>query len=656
MLASELMTRDTIIERYRERIALGRRTKLFSGEFEALVADFIRRLAQAHSRDDIQQLCTAEIALLEEGYKQVTLASDYIPKYRKAIEQAIADGLIIPTQATAHDYTHQQRMTGIQEYRSEHWALIFFKYDREVYEELDFRQAKLNRRKLLNLKTVNPRRYLGVLDQLLHSQDKFRDRHMAVAIAGLTGRRLGEVLARGSFQLTDHPHLLHFEGQQKYERSGYDIITLIPAQELLPQIEAFRDLPEIKGLMRLQGEALTQAINKFDVQVNRECHKYLSPDQLVPLLQNRKRVTVHNLRSLWGAIAVWMFCPPHQHEYAFIQHYLGHVLESSATGHYFRYRLVDETGRLLKEQGTMLTQVPELPLLDEEQVEIREEPMVEVMKNTPPKQQTRKQTKKTSDRAQGNLFQSTEVQPQALREQVMEQMEQIKDQLRAEWQRQLATLRQELLTQMVQSRQPQESEGVLWLAERVASLELENEALMNGNKALVKERDALKLELEQLQQRGKRVQELEVQKRSLATQLKEAQAKLDGFRKLLLGNDDQNDKDQTQPQLSTESVEANTQRRRGKPGRKPGKAIKRAQTVFDALRAWNVQHPEQTLALSPGLLETGFKIHRQAAKQYCADFQTEINDHHAEVGVEKPMSHNRGKDLERFKAFVAEFH
>ena len=87
MSAHELMNRETIIERYRERIALGRRTKLFSGEFEILIADFIQQLAQVHSREQIQQLCNAEIRLLEEGYKLATLASDYIPKYRKALNR-----------------------------------------------------------------------------------------------------------------------------------------------------------------------------------------------------------------------------------------------------------------------------------------------------------------------------------------------------------------------------------------------------------------------------------------------------------------------------------------------------------------------------------------------------------------------------------------
>ena len=536
----ELMTRDTILERYRERIALGRRTKLFSAEFEVLIQSFIQRLAKASSREAIQQVCAAEIALLEEGYKRATLASDYIPKYRKAIERAIEDGVLTTSPGLSHEYTYQQRVTGISEDKCEHWALTFFKYDREVYEDLDLRQAQLNRRKLLSLQAVNPHRYLEVLNELLQSKDKFQDRHMAVAIAGLTGRRLGEVLARGAFALTNHPYLLHFEGQQKYERSGYDIVTLIPAPELLLQIEKFRTLPEIKGLMKLQGETLTQAINKFDVQVNRECHKYLSRDNLVPPLENRKRVTVHNLRSLWGAIAAWMFCPPQQHEYAFIQNYLGHVLESSATGHYFRYRLVDGMGNVLREQGTMLNQVPALPLFEDSAEEVWEESMGQDLNGTDQKKSKRGARKETQPAVDERPLHA-----EANQMELLGAPEQLQAALRIEWQKDLDALRQEILAQVAKLSKPTESEGALWLAARVQSLEQENQRLVQANQVLVKERDLLKREVEQTQQNTNRMQCLEEEKQWLSTQLNEAQAKLDGFRKLLLGNDVQ--ENATQP-------------------------------------------------------------------------------------------------------------
>ena len=221
-------SRIDIIAKFRARIAEGKRNKLSKLELEDLIQTLIEQLQQAKSAEDIHEICRTEIALLEEGYKKLTLASIYIPRYRAAIKNAIASKQLPLTPSTSHEYEYQQRITGKPEKRSEHWALTYFKYTPEEYERLDTRQAKINRTRLLNLKAVQLDTYLDAIQALLHSQEKFAARHQAIAIAALTGRRMGEVVARGDFSLTHHPYQLHFTGQQKYERDGYDIITLIP--------------------------------------------------------------------------------------------------------------------------------------------------------------------------------------------------------------------------------------------------------------------------------------------------------------------------------------------------------------------------------------------------------------------------------------------
>jgi hypothetical protein len=297
---------------------------------------------------------------LEEGYKTSTVAFDYLPKYRKALEIAIAEGLIPLNEENSHRYVHSQRITGIEEERFEHYALTYLKYDPATYEGLDKRNKLTNRNKQLNLKGVNPELYLERLEELLLSEESFQSRHRAIAIAGLTGRRLNEVLARGRFSLSEHPFLLRFDGHSKVEREVYDIVTLVEAKRLLPYIESFREMEEVRPLLELSGEELATAVNKFDVQVNRECNKYLTG--IVPPLEGRDAVSVHNLRGLWGAISSYFFCPPDSHEYPFLQHYLGHAIDSSATGHYFRYRLIDETGNYLEERGVKIPLFGELPL------------------------------------------------------------------------------------------------------------------------------------------------------------------------------------------------------------------------------------------------------------------------------------------------------
>ena len=358
--------RNHIIKNFRARIAGGKRNKLSKQEFDCLIDTLIQQLQTAKSSKEIHEICRSEISLLEEGYKKLTLASIYIPRYRAAIKDAIADKRLKLNAKTSHEYEYQQRVTGKREQRQEHWALTYFKYTPEEYEQLDSRQAEVNKKRLSNLKTVELNPYLKAINKLLHSQDKFAPRHQAIAIAALTGRRMGEVVARGTFKLTEHPYRLHFTGQQKYERDGYDILTLLPAAELLDIIHTFREEAEIQTLLELEGKELKQQLNKFDVQINKECSKYLS--QIVPPLEGKKSVTIHNLRSLWGAIACHFFCPEDQHEYAFLQHYLGHVLKSSATGHYFRYQLLDSKGQLIKAKGIKLKDIAS-PMVQENQPE-----------------------------------------------------------------------------------------------------------------------------------------------------------------------------------------------------------------------------------------------------------------------------------------------
>jgi hypothetical protein len=357
---SQDVSREEIVSRYRERIREGKRGKLGKTELEQLILHLIESLKTLAGQAQIKAICDGEISLLEEGYKTSTVAFDYLPKYRKAIEQAIAEGLIPLNEENSHRYVHSQRITGIEEERFEHYALSYLKYDEATYEGLDNRNKRNNRHKQLNLKGVNPERYLQQIQELLESEDRFQARHQAIAIAGLTGRRLNEVLARGQFSLSEHPFLLRFDGHSKTKRDAYDIVTLIEGDLLLPYLESFRELDEIQPLLTLSGEDLAIAVNKFDVQVNRECNKYLTG--IVPPLEGRDAVSVHNLRGLWGAIAAYYFCPPDSHEYPFLQQYLGHALDSAATGHYFRYRLLDETGNYLEERGVKIPVFGELPL------------------------------------------------------------------------------------------------------------------------------------------------------------------------------------------------------------------------------------------------------------------------------------------------------
>ncbi len=318
-----------------------------------------------------------------------------------------------------------------------------------------------------------------------------------IALIGLTGLRLGKLLAPGHFTITDHPYLLHFEGPDEDERSGFDCITLVPAWELILDLLNFRARWEIQELMKLQEEEYTQALNKFDAQVNRECHKYLA--DFVPRGDGRKRVTLLILRSVWEEIALWMFCSTQQDQEQFTRQYLLRGMESAEIEHRLRYRLVDEVGRSItftERQGWMLEQVPDFPLRQD---------TVEIEVEVPPKK-TRRSRKVRTDRSRGQGVEDGS-----------------------------AALDGEILEQLAVSEELEESEGIRWLIAQVRALEQENQALEQDHRALVMERNALKLELERSD--GAKVQQLEAQTRSLAQQLDEAQTMLDQVRILLLGDD-----------------------------------------------------------------------------------------------------------------------
>jgi Telomere resolvase len=627
--------RHEIIETYRQRIAQRKHQRLSGQELNDLITGFIETLTHLTSETAIQHQCQTEIKLLEEGYPQTTLATKYLAKYRKAIEHAIATGTLTLTPTNSHQYQHHQRITGIQTTRTQHWALTHLKYTPEIYETLDKRQSQTNRTKQLNLRPVPLERYLQTLQTLLTHQSPLEARTQAIAIAGLTGRRIGEVLARGTFTLTDHPYLLYFEGQQKSqqkhktpkERPGYNIITLIPATDLLKQIEQFRQHPDIQQISTLEGEPLKTAINQFDVQINRQCDRHLGQTGIVPVLEGKKNVTVHNLRSLWGAIATHLFCPDHYHEYAFLQHYLGHVLDSAATGNYFRYQLTDPQGNLLREKGILLTQIGALPLIEEEP--LIKEPLIE----EPPEQEH--PTPLLDLLSQDPASMTSKAKAQDPAPELTPSNEPDLLQLRTEWQQTLTqkitALRSELETQLeTQLTQLRQTSNTDELISRIETLETENA--------------------------------------TLTQKLKQAQDKLDRFRQLLNGTDtpeidpqpdpdqiDLTDQTQQSDQPNSNHAIAPDRPSQAKPrGPHPGKAFQRAETIVLAIKDWNRLYPSESFAINAGILETVFRVHRQAVKAFFEAYQNELWDYHQDIGVESPRWHNRGKDPQKLKAFVTQ--
>ncbi|MGK7956711.1 MAG: protelomerase family protein, partial [Crocosphaera sp.] len=363
--------RQDILVDYRRRISAGKRTKLTSDERQTLIHSFIESLKDIDNKADTQALCEAEIALLEEGYSKSTIASDLLPKYRHALEEAINDGDLPLTDNNSHYYTYTKEPTKEEVKTHEHYALTYLKYDQQTYKTLRNQTTSINNERQDNLQPVQLSRYLEQIQKLIQTKDSHRlEYKLAIAIAGATGRRHTEVLCKGNFTLTNHPYLLHFEGQQKKkegEPTSFDILTILPATQVIQAIIQFRKLPAVAKLQNFSSQS--NEVKGFNVQVNRMVQKLFQETEIVPVIQGKNYVSFHRLRGVYGAIAVHFFCPEFRHEHRFLQHYLGHVLSeqvapnSPATPHYFHYYLVDSQGQRLGDKGVKL---PEFPFPDQQ--------------------------------------------------------------------------------------------------------------------------------------------------------------------------------------------------------------------------------------------------------------------------------------------------
>lgn len=365
------MSRDDILEQYRDRITAGARTRLTSTELEKLIQAFIDQLKTLDSRAEIDQICADEIALLEEGYPQATVAKNYIPRYRRAILAATDDGSLPLTDSTliARDY---HKRNGDLEHFHGHYAYTKFKYSEEYANIAEADNAR-NNQKQDNLKPIDFDRYLTKARELLASTDH---NELAVGIAAVSGRRFSEVIQH-KFSRTGHSHILKFSGQLKKRQEAEPFLTLclISAADVWKAIQRFRKLERIQHFHELSTQQINSRMNK---SVQRVAHREFGETGIVPTLEGEISTTIHNLRAVYAIAAIHLFCPPSRGDHRFLQEQLGHVIgkqdlqrlrNSSSTAHYFHYFLVDASGKHIGSKGVLLeaedlNQMAEIPEIE----------------------------------------------------------------------------------------------------------------------------------------------------------------------------------------------------------------------------------------------------------------------------------------------------
>lgn len=625
------LTREEIVQNFRSRIAGEKRNKLNRKERECLTLIFLDRLIEMNSqeqdtREQIEKLCLEEKNLLEEGFPKSSINSVYLPNYTRVIREAIAEGKLQLNKQNSYPKHWVKRDGSEQGDTQTHYALEYLTYDTATQNKLRAKTIVNNNKRQDSLKPIHLYAYIYCLQKLLTSKDS---EDLTIAIAGLTGRRHAEVVSVGEFEPTDHPYLIHFHGQQKkIDSIAYEILSLIPAQKLIPIIQRYREMPEIKTLAGLEDES--PEIEAFNTRINRRTQLLFGDSGLVPILEGFKTVSIHRLRGIYGALAIHYFCPDQQHQHRFLQNYLGHVLNkkdinapnSRATDHYFHYYLVDEHGTPITTKGVKLNDIPQLPEFPQDATtQLPETPASQALQVEQPKL---------------NSDQYLQINPEQYSRWVN-----VLDNISS------ANTQQDKMQQLLsflESQTPEQTseepaantenvQPIIDLSHTLALLTSEVLELRQQVKELTTQRDEANAKLQNTDDTQAQITYL----KSENLRLKQSQSSLLAAYNQLITNNNQTH----QPQDTTQ------QQIKSKP-------LQRADAIFEAIKQWNQLYPERTFALTKSLLESTFNIHRQAAAEFLQTNQTAIDQYHKSVGITKTRGHNRqiGRNIEELKNFV----
>ena len=202
---------------------------------------------------------------------------------------------------------------------------------------------------------------------------------LAVALAGATGRRVGEVISSGSVT-PKSGYSIFFRGRLK--RGGdmqrdFEIPTLCEASLVLSAWERLRTHPDLAAMdLSLsdvrQSNRVLQVINQRLSPVVRKAADHYFQDLIPTFPEDEEEqefqtwgLYTHLLRSIYRAVAIWLYCPIHTNPEAFGATILGHTYKPSeadkverlnfSTEHYYhRYAISDGHGQIDGRRGIRL--------------------------------------------------------------------------------------------------------------------------------------------------------------------------------------------------------------------------------------------------------------------------------------------------------------
>ena len=289
-----------------DEISQKRLKRLSKNDILTLSLCFLARLIELQqtgqdTEDTIDQLCQSETKLLERGYPKATIAKNHHPQYIKLVRHAVLTGdLILNEQNSYTISTFNPECEALEEQKC-HYVQLYLKYENEFYLNLNKATTINNNIKQDNPKPVKLKPYLEKIQYLLHSPSYSE---LATGIALVTGRRFSE-LVLGQFSLpTDSAAGFYqylFKGQLKKSDTADAFLTysLIPASVLIKAIARFRSLSEIQTLV--SKSASPSEINEtINSAVNYQVQQHFQRTGIVEVLEKESRVTIHNLRGVYG--------------------------------------------------------------------------------------------------------------------------------------------------------------------------------------------------------------------------------------------------------------------------------------------------------------------------------------------------------------------
>jgi hypothetical protein len=663
------LSRQGLIDRFRHRISTGTRNRLSNDEFALLAAFFVDRLKSLNSETEIRLACEQEIALLEEGYSQASIGSRYLPIYRQLIKDAIDQGRLPLSEVNSHQVQWQKRDRSDSGVSTEHFALTFLKYDNQTYSKLREQTTAHNNIRQDDLQPVPLELYLNRAVELLQSNEP---EALAIALCAVTGRRHTEIVSKGTFSATKYPYALHFDGQQKDPTPPFDILTLIPAVEVLEAIIRFRALPAVAKLSGLGHDS--PLIDAFNRRVNTRTHKAF--EGIVPVLAGLKTVSIHRLRGVYGAIAVHFFCPQMQNEHRFLQHYLGHLLQEQAknlpnapaTQHYFHYRLVNEKGKVLTARGVkvMANGIAPLPephkSIDSLEAQTMDNNTIQdaadALNQVPPKLPTKSKPRS---------MQSVSVDVEQLKAIASKFNIQVKPGKGNGLNQAIQTLFQHLEAietgeAVVQKEEspPAINQTVAHQAATLAWLTSEIQSLRDTVKQLEAQQASTSTADEQLlSQLQALIHDLKTENLDLKSALASHKR---AIKALTNSDDDEEDEDgmgndntsgAIAPPKDPASAHPDAPKQRSKTSRshKSGGAKARAVNTFRAIQLWNQNNPNHAVFVNQALLNQEFNISRPAVQAFLEEFHQQVQLENNKLG-DNARSRNKPDDVLALKHFV----